>query len=508
MKKGRLILTVLLMTMAAALSGCTGGKTADTPDTRITIGIPQDLDDGLDPHKVSAAGTKEILFNIYEGLVKYDETGALIPAVASDYKVSEDGLTYTFTLRDGVKFHDGSYVTADDVVYSIERCSKAEGGQDPLVPPFTNISEINKVDDKTVEIKLVAPDPDFLAYMTVAIIQASNDDPETKVIGTGPYKFISHTPMESVELEAFGDYWGEKAHIGKVTLKIVSDPAAIVMDLKGGSIDMFCRLTDSQVSELKGSNFNIEVGTMNLAQALYLNNSVEPFNDVRVRQAICYAIDPQEIMDYVSGGEGTEIGSAAFPSFSKYYDPALNDNYNRDVEKAKALLKEAGYENGFSFSITVPSAYTPHVKTAEVIAEELKDVGITADLKLVEWDSWLSDTYTNHNYEATVIGIDLNPEEARNLLQRYTSDGHGNFMEFSSEKYDEVFAKAVASTDDAEQTALYKECLQILSEEAASAYIQDLPSFVALNKKISGYKFYPIYAQDFASLYYIDEANN
>ena len=137
MKKVRIFLTGLLMTMAVALGGCTGDKTAETPVSsaenadesgfsatgQITIGIAQDLDDGLDPHKVDAAGTREILFNVYEGLVKYDVNGNLVPAVASDYAISPDGLTYTFTLREGVLFHDGNAVTPDDVIYSLSRCA-------------------------------------------------------------------------------------------------------------------------------------------------------------------------------------------------------------------------------------------------------------------------------------------------------------------------------------------------------------------------------------------------
>lgn len=504
MKKARVMFAVLLATMTVALGACTGDKAAETPASHITIGIPQDLDDGLDPHKVNAAGTREILFNVYEGLLKYNENGELIPALAEKYEADADGLTYTFSLRQGVKFHDGSTVTADDVVYSLNRLAGKETGE-PLEGALENIASVEKTDDKTVTVKLTEPDADFLSYMTDAIIPASNADPETSVIGTGPYKFVSHTPQESVELEAFDDYWGEKAHIKNITLKIISNADSIVMELKGGSADMFCRITDTQVKELEGSDFNIEKGTMNLVQALYLNNKYEPFSDPKVRQAICYAIDPQEIMDYVSGGDGTEIGSAMFPAFGKYYDESLNDTYNTDIEKAKSLLKEAGYENGFEFSITVPSNYQPHVATAEVIVEEMKKIGVTAKINLVEWDTWLSETYSERNYEATVIGVDASPLTARALLDRYKSDAHNNFVNFSSPEYDAALTAALSTTDDAAQTASYKQCLEILSKEAASAYIQDLPCYVAINKKITGYKFYPLYAQDFASLSLVTE---
>ncbi|MBQ6416350.1 MAG: ABC transporter substrate-binding protein, partial [Butyrivibrio sp.] len=202
----------------------------------------------------------------------------------------------------------------------------------------------------------------------------------------------------------------------------------------------------------------------------------------------------------VSDGAGTEIGSAMYPSFTKYYDPALNDTYNQDVEKAKALLAEAGYPDGFTFTITVPSNYAQHVDTAQVIAEELKAIGVTANIQEVEWNTWLSDVYSDKNYEATVVGFDASTLSASALLARYCSDSSKNMFNFKSDAYDAAYAKAVATSDDAEKTKYYKECLKILSEEAANVYIQDLPEFVALNKKFTGYEFYPLYVQDIAKI--------
>lgn len=494
-------IALMLVTMAVALGGCSGDKAEGTSDGAITIGIPQDLEDGLDPHKVSAAGTKEILFNIYEGLVKYDEFGNLTPALAQNYEISDDGLTYRFNLRSGVKFHDGSDVSADDVVYSIERCADASAGE-PLVPAFSNIASVTKEDASTVVITLNAPDTEFMASLTSAVIPASNADPAVNVIGTGPYRFVGRSPQESIELEAFDKYWGNKAHIKNVTLKVVANPDAIVMELTGGSIDMIARITDTQAEELKGSNFKVLEGTMNLVQAMYLNNAVKPFDDVAVRQALCYAIDPQEIMNFVSGGKGTELGSSMFPAFGKYFDESLNHVYDRDIEKAKELLKVAGYPDGFSFTISVPSNYQQHISTAEVISEQLKDIGVDAKISLIEWDSWLSDVYVGRNYEATVVGVDASPLTARALLERFTSDSGKNFVNFSSPAYDEAFKKATSTMNDSVQTESYKECLSILANEAANVYIQDLPTFVAIRNDIEGYKFYPLYVQDLASLYF------
>ncbi len=490
-------LLLVLTTLAVALCGCGGDKTGDS-SSHITIGIPQDLEESLDPHKAVGAGTKEILFNIYEGLVKADKDGNLIPAVASNYEISEDGLTYTFTLREGVKFHDGSTVTAEDVLYSIER-NADDGTGTALIPAFLNIADY-KADGNNIVITLATPDPDFLQYMIMAIIPASNTDPDTNAIGTGPYKFVSRAAQENVILEAFDDYWGEKAYIKNVTLKICSSADTITTEMLGGSIDLFARITTAQAMQLENSDFTILEGTMNLVQAMYLNNGVAPFDDVRVRQALCYAVDPDAIIDLAFDGKGTPIGSSMFPAFSKYYLDELNDVYNVDYEKAKALLAEAGYPDGFTFTIRVPSNYQPHIDTAQVIVEQLKNIGVTAEIELIEWESWLSDVYSGRDFQATVIGVDASRMTARALLERFGSEAHNNFINFADERYDENLALALASVDDAKQVEYYKECERILTEDAANVYIQDLAELVAIRNSYTGYEFYPIYVMDIAKI--------
>lgn len=297
---------------------------------------------------------------------------------------------------------------------------------------------------------------------------------------------------------------GTPANIEHVTFKVCANADSIVMDLQGGSIDMFARVTPAQADQL-GDSFQVLEGTMNLVQALYLNNEAEPFNSELVRQALCYAVDPQEIMDIVSGGKGTEIGSSMFPAFGKYYMPELNDMYKQDLDKAKDLLKEAGYENGFSFTITVPSNYQQHIDTAQVIVEQLKKIGVTAEINLIEWDSWLSDVYAGRKYEATVVGVDASSLTPSALLSRFVSTASNNFVNFSNADYDAAYAKALGTIDDDEKTAAFKECETLLAEHAANVYIQDLPCLVALNKKYAGYEFYPLYVQDISKLYIMED---
>ena len=508
-----ILLTVLCTTLTVALGACAGNKEEKDPstgsnasqaeitasgDSSIVIGIPQDIEDSLDPHVATGAGTREVLFNIFEGLVKPDSDGNLNPAVASKYEISPDGKTYTFTLRDGVLFHDGSAVTVEDVKYSLER--SADTG---MIPALSDITSIEIPDEHTVVIRLAEQNPDFLTYLTTAIIPEDNTNPETNPIGTGPYRYVSRSPQENIVMEKFDGYWGEPAHIQDVTFQVCADSASLVVDMEAGAIDMFARVTSAQAAQLS-DKFNIEEGTMNLVQALYLNNDNEYFSNPLVRQALCYAVDRQAILDFVSDGKGVIIGSSMFPAFGKYYMEELADVYEQNIDKAKELLAEAGYPDGFSFTISVPSNYQQHIDTAQVIKEQLKAIHVDAQIDLIEWDSWLSDVYTDRNYDATVIGVDASSLTARALLERFTSTASNNFINYHNEDYDAAFANAIGTVDEEKQTEYYKECERILAEDAANVYIQDIVEYVALNKKYAGYEFYPLYVQDVAKLYIVE----
>ena len=238
---------------------------------------------------------------------------------------------------------------------------------------------------------------------------------------------------------------------------------------------------------------------MNLVQALYLNNDFEPFRDIRVRQALCYAIDKQKVIDLSADGHGTPLGSSMFPAFGKYFVPGLTNHYKPDPEKAKALLKEAGYEK-LSFTITVASNMPMHVDAAQVIVELLREVGVDAKINQVEWAAWYKEVYSGRNYEATVVGLDAHGLAASDMLARFQSDHAKNFVNFRSEEYDETYAKAIATVDGEAQTALFKQCETILTEQAANVYLQDVADFVVMQKDVTGWRFYPLYVMDLSTL--------
>ena len=515
MKKKLMAFLLLASLLCAALTGCGGSSTEKTPEggqtqtgstdavaNEITVGIAQDLDDSLDPHLAVAAGTKEVMFNVFEGLMKPTSTGDLTPAVAESYTVSEDRLTYTFTLREGVKFHNGDEVTAEDVVYSISRCADTTDGT-PLVEAFSVIQSVEAVDARTVAITIAEPSNEFISYMTTAILPADYDQQDTAPVGTGPFKFVSRAAQDNIVLERFDEYWGTPAYLDKVTFKIMENADSLVMSLQSGAIDLCSHLTSTQVAQL-GGDFYVAEGTMNLVQALYLNNAEKPFDDVRVRQALCYAVDKQGIIDLAFDGYGSPIGSSMYPAFGKYFDESLTNYYTKDVEKAKSLLADAGYPNGFEMTITVPSNYQPHIDTAQVLVEQLKEIGVTAKIELVEWGTWVSDVYAGRQFQSTVVGVDASNMTARALLERFTSDYAKNFINYNNADYDALFQQALTTYDDAEQTAIYKAMEKNLTENAANVYIQDLADLVAVRQGLEGVTFYPIYVLDLSTVRYAE----
>lgn len=526
------ISTILILTLISGLTGCasknkdnssntttnsattapavTEAATEDTSDSadtnqsaepkyggEVNVAVLNEID-SLDPYVAVAAGTREVMFNVYEGLVKYDATGAVQPAVASDYTISDDSKTYTFTIRKGIKFHNGNEVTAEDVKFSLEK-AKTVGTADALV----NIDQITTDGDK-VTIQLLEPDNDLLPFLTAsfsAIIPNGYEDSATTPIGTGPFKFVSYEIQQNLVLEKFTDYWNaDKVYLDKVTFKLFADADAAYLELLAGTIDIYPAVETNHYDELK-DKYNIVLGYRNMVQLLALNNNVEPFNNAKVRKALNLAIDKDQIVEVLSNGYGTKIGSSVIPGFTKYYDETLADAYQVNIDEAKKLLNEAGYENGFEFTIRAPGNYAFHVQTAELIASQLEQIGVTAKIEQVEWGVWIDDVYTNRNYEATIIGLtgELSP---RDWLGRYASTSPKNFINFSDPKYDEVYQKATKEIDDAASVSYYKELQKILSDDAASVFIQDTKFLNVLKSDLSGYQAYPLYVQDLSTVYY------
>lgn len=522
MKKKLLSLLLTALLTMAVLGGCGSDGTGESSGNNsskgtsalepagdpvyggsVVVGIQQDID-SLDPHKANAAGTKEILFNIFEGLVKPDKNGDLMKAIASDYTVSEDGLVYTFTLREGVKFHNGSAVTAEDVKYSLERASGLLDGT-PLISSLKVLTSVDIIDEKTVQVTVGSANTELIYSFVAAIIPAgSGEDESGTPIGTGPFSFVSYTPQEGIVVKKNNDYWQEGLpYLDEVNFKIVTSTDTALLELQGGSIDIYPYLTDSQANELKNS-FQILSAPSAVVQALYLNNADPLLSDVRIRQAICYALDKDEVNDFLAGGNASIISTAMLPTLQTYYVD-LNDTYGTgaNIEKAKELMTDAGYPDGFDLEITVPSNYEYHMQTAEVVVEQLKKAGINAVINPVEWNTWLEECYNGRNYQSTISGLTSDTTPGY-MMNRFQTDSKKNFINFANAEYDQVYEKAAAAMDPEEKAGYYKQLQQILCDEAGSAFIQVPAITIAVNPKLGGYTFYPVYVQDMSTVYYVE----
>ena len=492
---------ICALTAVIAVSALAGCAKKPVADNYAVVGITQEP--GIfDPHTVVAAGDEEIIYNIYEGLYKFDYEGNLNPCLATDVEISDDASVYTFTIREGVKFHDGSDLDANDVVYSLKRAAGLLDTQNgtALVSELDPISDVTVTSDGRVEVTLEVSNCELLSYFTTGIIPEGYDNCQKAPVGTGPFKFESYMPGQSVVLVKNENYWQSGLpYLDKVTFKVCADMDAGLTELANGSIDIFPYLTTDRANQLDPTKYNILSNGSNMVQIFALNNAVEPLNDVRVRQAISYAVNRKDVISVTMDGAGVELTTAMSPAMGSYYDTSLDGTYDQNIEKAKSLLAEAGYENGFDITCTVPSSYLIHVNTAVELASELKAIGINMEIKQVDWATWLDEVYGGRNYEATVICL-TSTYAPFDVVGRYASTADGNFINYSNEEVDRLLEEIPMTSDLAVRTELYHQVLGILTEDACSVYIQDPTTITAVSTRLEGYHVYPMYVQDMSTV--------
>ena len=370
-----------------------------------------------------------------------------------------------------------------------------------MISTLQTIQSVDILDNKTVQVTVGAANTELIYSFVAAIIPAgSGEDTAADPVGTGPFSFVSYTPQEGIVVKKNTDYWQEGLpYLDEVEFKITGSADTALLELQGGSIDIYAYLTDSQANTLKDT-FQVVSSPSNVVQALFLNNAEKPLDDVRVRQAICYALDKDMINEFVAGGNGTPVSSAMLPTLKDYYVD-LNDVYGTtaNVDKAKELLADAGYPDGFDLTIAIPSNYEFHMQTGEVVAEQLKEVGINVTIDAMEWSTWLDQVYNGRQYQATISGItsDLTPGY---LLNRFQTDSKKNFINFASADYDALYQKIQDTLDVEQKKEYYKQLQQILCEDAGSAFLQVPANTTAIAKDLTGYKFYPVYVQDLSTV--------
>jgi len=479
-------LLLLLAVVIALLPACRDKKTLPSELRYGFTSEPSTLDP-LNP--ANTADGRSILFNVFEGLVKPDTTGKMKPCIAKSLTIEQDGRIYILTLREGVRFHDGSLLGHADVKFSLDTA---------IAAGFTGLDRIEDVSilgSNQIKITLKNPDPDFLPYLTTGIVKAGNTDREKNTIGTGPFIIEKYTIQQSLVLKKFNDYWQpEIPHLEKVTIVFFANNDALMVALKGGGING-ASITGPMATQLDHRKMNIIQSYSAAVQLLALNNKVPPLDDVRVRRAVNYGINVQDIIDTAFFGVGFPSGSPIIPGLSAFYENSLE--YPYDPDTARSMLPP----NGFDLEITVPSNYTMHVDTAQVIANQLSKIGVNVTIKQVDWATWLSDVYFGRNYMATIISLDSPIVSPRSFLSRYYSTDSSNFINFSNASFDKIYDSILLETNETKRIRLYRDAQRAVTENAASVFIQDILYYKAVGKSFEGALEYPLYVVDFASIY-------
>ena len=456
--------------------------------------------DSLDPWQSAASDTAAIFNNVFEGLMSYNSDGEIIPGIAERVDVSEDGCTYTFHLRNNITFHNGQKLTSKDVVYSYNHLAGLNG-ETAVTSKFASIVSIEAPDEYTFVIKIKEASASFLALNIMAILPEGYDNQATSPIGTGPYKFVEYVPGQRVVFEKNENYYNEEkmGKIDVVEVYIMTDASAIVSALMSDQLDLANVSVEN--AQILGGGFEVYNSPQNMVQIFALNNTYEPLSNMKVRQAINYAVNKQEIIQGVFNGYATELYSNFSPVMAVYYNDELSDVYTTDIEKAEQLMAEAGYADGFDLTIRVPGNYQAHVDTAQILMQQLEKIDIRVSIETIEWATWLDEVYGKAEYQGTVIGFTgkLDPND---VLIRFVSTYPRNFTKYNNPVYDQLIADAAIELDETKRIEMYKECQRIITEEAVSVYICDPNLTMASKKELKGYTFYPVTFHDFTKLYY------
>jgi peptide/nickel transport system substrate-binding protein len=450
---------------------------------------------GFDSHLTSAYSSFEVLENVYDQLVTVDENLNMVPSLAESWEVSDDNLTWTFTLREGVKFHNGRDLTAEDVVYSYERIMDPDTGSG-VAWRFDSVESIEAPDDRTVVINLTQPSPNLLGriggYGGMAIIPreiVEDGTVDTFPVGTGPFKFVEYVPGDRVVLEANPDYWEEgKPYLDGVIFKPIPDETVRLTNLLTGEVDWSDSLPPQRVTELATSG-DVIVDKVSGGDYWYIGVNVtrEPFNDVRVRQAIAYAIDRAEVTLAAKFDTASPNQGPIPPDSFWYYD---HQPFDQDLDKARELLAEAGYPDGFETEFMPTSFYEETVRTAQVLQAQLSEIGIDADIRTLEWGTWLEEE-GNGNFDMYLCGWLGNIDPDDFFYAQHHTDEVFNFTGYSNPDLDELLDAGRVETDEAARKEIYDQVQELVIDEAPYIYLYNPAVVNAWQPFVRGYQALP-----------------
>ncbi len=442
---------------------------------------------GWDPTVSTSQEIARVMYhNVFEGLVRFAQDGSIVPALATSWTVAEDGLSWTFDIREGVRFHDGSELSLDDIISKFERASDPDSGHtnSQYYAAIESVFKDSSAEGNRVVFNLSEPSSSLLYNLarpdSIIYPAALADTQVTSPVGTGPFRFVEYIEGSEVRLERFEDYYLEGVpYLDSVVFKIIPDPNTRFAALQSGDVDLIGTslppeqyLQLANLSGLKGGQ-----GTATTEITLALNNSRGPLADRRVRQAISHAIDKDAIVNGAMFGLGTVIGTHMSPSEAYYID--LNP-YPHDPERARELLAEAGYPNGFEVSFELPEPYNLERRSGQVIAQQLEEVGIRVNLSVVEWGTWIQRIFLGADYDMTIIGH----SEPRDI------NVYGNpeyYYQYNNPAIARLLEAAELEGDLDNQNVIYQAIAQIIANDAVNVWVFSPPYLVAARDDLYGF---------------------
>ncbi|TDE37541.1 ABC transporter substrate-binding protein [Antarcticimicrobium sediminis] len=421
----------------------------------------------MDPTSAAAGAIDNVVYsNVFEGLTRFMGDGSVVPGLAESWDISEDGLTYTFHLHDGVTFHDGTTLDAGDVKFSLDR-ARAEDSANAQKALFAGIADVEVVDPLTVKVTLSEPNGSFLFNMAwgdaVIVAPESIDAIKQTPVGTGAFKFSQWVQGDKIVLEKNPAYWGTPAMLDHATFKFISDPTAAFASMMAEDVDVFVSFpAPENLPQFEADpRFQVLIGSTEGETILSINNKQPPFDNVLVREAVAHAIDRQAIIDGAMFGYGTPIGSHFAPHNPAYVD--LTGQSAFDPEKSKALLAEAGFPDGFETTLHLPPPSYAR-RGGEIIAAQLAQVGIKAEIINVEWAQWLETVFRGKSFGLSIvshtepmdIGIYARPEY---------------YFQYDNPAFQELMATLDATTDPAKRTEMLQQAQKIIADDYVNGYL-------------------------------------
>ena len=482
---------------AAALALAAGAAQA-APDA-ITIGMVLEPPN-LDPTGGAAAAIDEVVYaNVFEGLTRFGPDGAVLPALAERWDVSGDGTVYTFHLHDGVTFHDGTAFDAEDVKFSLDR-ARAEDSANAQKALFAGIESVEVADPLTVTVTLSSPNGNFPFNMAwgdaVILAPETADEAATAPVGTGPFRLGNWVQGDRVELVENPDYWGTKPALKRATFKFISDPTAAFAAMMAGDVDAFPNFPAPETLPQLGADprFSVIVGSTEGETILAMNNRQPALSNVKVRQAIAHAIDRQEIIDGAMFGYGTPIGTHFAPHNPDYVD--LTGLSAHDPEKAKALLAEAGVSDLTLRLALPPPTYAR--RGGEIIAAQLREVGIETEISNLEWAQWLEQVFRGKDFDLTIVShtepADINIYARPDYYFQY---GDADFVA--------IMDRLNLTTDPAQRSDLLKQAQTRIAEDYVNGYLFQLAKTGVADARIEGlWENAPTQANDLTAVRWTD----